>query len=191
MALPRNEQDAQLRSSVPSDNLHLENSFEDNGVSGQHVLDMLTLESDVFQRCFSAQPAPTVLQRFNRGKVALLLRDLAATAALRPHSALFSQQLLDLTHRWWSEAGGPEIEVNDIYPLRPRLTSALSCTLQGILSRPRSSIQTPGSQPAPSPTFSQLSLLLSTGVSLTTLRLCTQPWQSTKLLPKSIASWSQ
>ena len=82
-----------------SDNLHLENSFEDSGVSGQLVFDMLTLESDVFQRCLSAQPAPTALQRFNRCKGALLLRDLVATADLPAHSALFSQQLLDLTHR--------------------------------------------------------------------------------------------
>ena len=74
--------------SVPfSDNLHLENSFEDNGGSGQHVLDLLALEFDVFQRCLSAQPAPTALQRSNRGKCAHLLRDLAATAELPPHSA--------------------------------------------------------------------------------------------------------
>ena len=118
MALPRNEQGPQrLRSVSLSDNLHLENSFEDNGVSGQHVLDLLALEFDVFQRCLSAQPAPTALQRFNRCKCAHLLRDLAATADLPPHSALFSQQLLDLTHRWWSEAEGPDIDVNDVYPL--------------------------------------------------------------------------
>ena len=59
MALPRNEQ-------ALFDNLHLENSFEDNGVSGQQVLDLLTLEDDVFQRCLSAQPAPTAQQRSNR-----------------------------------------------------------------------------------------------------------------------------
>ena len=69
--------------------------------SWQLVLDMLTLESDVCQRCLSAQPAPTAPQRFNRCNGALLLRDLAAPADLPLHSALFCQQL-DLTHRWWS-----------------------------------------------------------------------------------------
>ena len=50
MALPRNEQDPQNGISVSSfDTLRLENSFEDNGVSGQLVLDMLTLENDIFQ----------------------------------------------------------------------------------------------------------------------------------------------
>ena len=44
---------------------------------------MLTLESDVLQRCLSAQPAPTALQRLNRCKGVLLLRDLAAD--LPPH----------------------------------------------------------------------------------------------------------
>ena len=166
------------------------NSFEDNVVSGQqHVLDMLTLESDVFQLCLSAQPAPAALQRFNRCKGALLLRDLAARAPL-PHSALFSQQLLDLT------GGGRKLQAPTSKstistPLRLRLTLALNCTPQGTLSWPHFSFQTPGSQPAPSPTFSQLLLLFSTGVSLTTFRLCTQPGQSTKLLPKNIASWSQ
>ena len=66
-----------------STDLHFENSFEDNGVAGQQVLDLLALEDDVFQRCLSAQPAPTV-QRTNRGKCAHLLRDLAAAAAPLP-----------------------------------------------------------------------------------------------------------
>ena len=73
MAFPRHEQEPQRRSSVSSDILHLENIFEDNGVSGQRVNDMLTLERDVFQRSLSAQQAPTALQRFNRRKSALLL----------------------------------------------------------------------------------------------------------------------
>ena len=78
---------------------------------------MLTLERDVFQRSLTAQPAPTALQRFNKSKCAHLLRDLAASADLAPHSVLFSQQLLDLTHRWWSEAEDPDIDVNDVYSL--------------------------------------------------------------------------
>ena len=85
MALPRNEQGPQRhRSVLIFDNLHLENSFEDNGVSGQQVLDLLALEDDVFQRWLSAQLASTALQSSNRGKCAHLLRDLAATADLRP-----------------------------------------------------------------------------------------------------------
>ena len=82
--------------------LHVEKSVGDNGVSGQQVLDLLVLEDDVFQRCLCAQPAPTARQRSNRSKYAHFLRDLAATA----DSALFSQQLLNMTHRWWSEADG-------------------------------------------------------------------------------------
>ena len=50
-----------------------------------------------------------------RRKSARLLRDLAATADLPPHCVLFSQQLLDLTHRWWSEAEDPDMD--DVYPL--------------------------------------------------------------------------
>ena len=94
------------------------------GVSGQIVLDILTLESDVFQRCLSAQPVSTALQRFSRCKCAHLLRDLAAAADLPlTVSALFSQQLLDLTHRWWSEVEDPDIDVNDTYFL-----AAAACT---------------------------------------------------------------
>ena len=83
MALPHNEQ---VRSVPLFDNLHLENSFEDNGVSGQQVVDLLALEDGVFQRCLSAQLAPAALQRCNRGR-----------CAHQPsHCALFSQQPLDL-----------------------------------------------------------------------------------------------
>ena len=63
----------------------------------------------------SERSAHTALQRFTRCKCAHLLRDLAATADLPPHSAIFSQQLLDLTHRW-SQPEEPDIDVNDVYP---------------------------------------------------------------------------
>ena len=43
------------------------------------------------------------MQRYVRRKCGFLLRDLVAAANLPPHGALFSQQLLDLTHRWWTE----------------------------------------------------------------------------------------
>ena len=78
------------------------------------MLDLLALEDDVIQRCLSAQPAPHSVAEVQQGQVcAHLLRDLASTAP----SALFSQQLLDLTCRWWSEAEGPDIDVNDVYSL--------------------------------------------------------------------------
>ena len=72
MALPRKEQGPQRFKSVPLfDHLHLENSFEDDGVAWQQVLDLLALEDDVFRRCLSAQPDPTALQRSNREASAL------------------------------------------------------------------------------------------------------------------------
>ena len=119
VVLPRNVQDPQgLRPVSLFDNLHLKDSFEDNGVSGQQVLDLfLALEDDVFQRCLSAQPDPTALQRSNRGKGALLLRDLDATVDLPPHCSLLALQLLDLTHRRWSKSEGPDIEEENVYAL--------------------------------------------------------------------------
>ena len=54
------------------------------------MLDTLALEDDVFQRCLSAQPDPTALQRSNRGKCVHLLRDLDATADLAPLPAFRS-----------------------------------------------------------------------------------------------------
>ena len=96
------------RSILLCSNLHLENSFEDNGVAGRQVLDLLALEDDVFQRYLSTQPDPTALQRSNRGKCAHLLRDLNATAVLPPRCPLLALQLLDLTYRW-SESKGPDI----------------------------------------------------------------------------------
>ena len=38
-------------------------------------------------------------------------------ANLPPHCPLFALQLLDLTHRWWSESEGPDIEEGDFYSL--------------------------------------------------------------------------
>ena len=53
----------------------------------------------------------------HRRKCVFLLRDLAAAADLPPHSALFSQQLMDLTHRWRTEREDPDIDINDVQPL--------------------------------------------------------------------------
>ena len=191
MAFPRNEQDAQLRSPASSDNLHFGNIFEENGASGQHVNDMLTLERDVFQRCLSAQTAPTALQRFNRRKSVLLLQDLAATADLPPHSVLFSQQLLDLTHRCWSEAEDPDIDVNDVHSLAAATCICINCTPQGTLIRPRCSFQTLAARSLPDPAFSRLSLLFLSSICLTTFRCCVQPGRSMKSSLKNIVSWSQ
>ena len=117
MALARIEQGPQRFRPVPLfDNLHLENSFEDNGVAGEQVVDFLAL-GDVFQRCLSAQSGPTAPQRSNRGKCAHFLRDLAATANLPFDCPLFVLRLLDLTRRWWSGTEGPDIEEGDAYPL--------------------------------------------------------------------------
>ena len=59
MAFPRNEQGPPRFTSAPLfGNLHLENCFEDNGVGGQQVLDLLVLEDDVFQRCLSGKLEP-------------------------------------------------------------------------------------------------------------------------------------
>ena len=124
--------------------------MEEHGVSNQLVLDMLTLENDIFQRCLLAQPAPTTLQRFNRRKCSHLLRDLAATADLPSHSAVFSQQLLDLTHRWWSEAEDPDIDVHDVSPA----AAAYMCIkLHSAMYPDLASFQLPDPrQPARSPT---------------------------------------
>ena len=87
------------RSSVSPLGLELENILEVHGVSWQITDEMIALEVETHRRCFPAQPALSASQRYNRRKCALLLRDLAAAANL----PLFSQQLLDLTHRGWSE----------------------------------------------------------------------------------------
>ena len=57
------------------------------------------------------QPTLSALQ-----KCAHLLRDLAATVDLPPHSSLFSLQLLDLAHRW-SEREDNDIDIFDVLPL--------------------------------------------------------------------------
>ena len=53
-----------------------------------------------------------------------LLRDLDATADLPNHCSLFALQLLDLTHRWWSEFEDPDIEEGDVYFLAAALHTA-------------------------------------------------------------------
>ena len=55
--------------------------------------------------------APEVQQ----GKCAHLLRDLDATVDLPAHCSLVALQVLDLTHRCWSEYEGPGIEEGDVF----------------------------------------------------------------------------
>ena len=54
---------------------------------------------------------------FSATTASYLLRDLAATADLPRHSALFSQQLLELTHKWWTEREDNAIDIIDVHPL--------------------------------------------------------------------------
>ena len=137
-------------------------------LAGQQVLDILALEDDVFQRCLSAQPDPTALKRSNRCKCAYLLRDLADTADLPPHCALFSQQLLDLTHRWWSETEGPDIEEVMSMPWQQWFT------LHSARYPDPAPFQLPDTRQraAPSLTFSRLLPPFRAGANLTTRRLC-------------------
>ena len=165
MALPSSEQG-------PSSTISTSRTFSrTTGSQGNKCLTLWRWRMTSFSGV-SAQPAPTVLQRSNRGECAHLLRDLAATADPL-HCALFSQQLLGVTHRRWSETEGPNIEEGVMSnPCRQRLISALNCTPPGTLTRLHSSFQTLGSRPALSPTFSRLLPLLWAGANLTTCRLC-------------------
>ena len=65
---------------------------------------------------FSAAGA-AALRRSNRGKCAYLWRDLDATGDLPPHCPLFAVQLVDLTHRRWSESEGPDVEEGEVFTL--------------------------------------------------------------------------
>ena len=90
------------RGSVSPGDLELENVFEDHGLSWLIIDEMFALELETYRRCLPTKPVLSALRRYNRRKRA------AATADLPPNSALFSQRLLDLTHKW------SEREDNDI-----------------------------------------------------------------------------
>ena len=74
--------------------LELDALFEDRGVSWLAFHEMFALVWAPYRRCLPAQPILSALQRYNRWKCAHLLRDLAATVDLPPHSAFFSLQFL-------------------------------------------------------------------------------------------------
>ena len=130
------------------------------------------LELETYRRCFPAQPVLSALQG---RKCTHLLRDLATTADLPPNSALFSQQLLDLTHRS-SEREDNDMDIGDVH----LLAAAVYIHVKLRSARyPRS-----GSTPIPRPSaacsptgrfFCPQSLLHSSPCpSSTTLHCCTQ-----------------
>ena len=90
------------RGSPSPGDLELGNIFEDHGVSRQITVEMLALELETHRRCCPAQLVLSALQRFNRRMWAHLVRHLAATANLPPHSALF-----------FPAAGGPDSQMVD------------------------------------------------------------------------------
>ena len=126
-----------------------------------------------------------------RGASALhLLRDLATTADLPPNSALFSQQLLDLTHRS-SEREDTTWTLATSTSWQPQSISMLSCARRGIQDpvphQPRPSAAcsptgrsahspccTPRQAPAPQRSIAALSLE-----------------QFRKLSQRNIVSWGQ
>ena len=89
----------------------LENVFEDLLVDHRRNVCACLGDISVLLSCATGS---LCLQRYNRRKCAHLLRDLAATAHLPPNSALFFQQLLELTHRWWSEREDNDIDIGDV-----------------------------------------------------------------------------
>ena len=100
--------------SQSSGNLYLENSLEDHGVSGQLVLDKITFEDSVPQRCRALQLALTAHQLLRRREGVSILGDIAPS-----QKAFFlSLQLLDMSHRRWSSCNASvALEFGDIHSL--------------------------------------------------------------------------
>ena len=148
---------------------------------------MFALELATHRRCTPAQPILSALQRYNRRKCAHPLRDLDATVDLSPHSALFSLQLMDLTHGWWSDREDNDIHIFDVLPLAAAISSKLY------------SAEYPDPDPFPGLqqhaahllTCSRPSPHSSPGASLTTLHRCTLGAQFSKLSLRSVASSGQ
>ena len=68
-------------------------------------------------RCLLQQSPPREQFRGQRVSGKQVFDLLALERPRRYSRALFSQQLLDLTHRWWSDTEGTDIEEGDVYPL--------------------------------------------------------------------------
>ena len=77
---------------VSTGDLELDALFEVKKCSMMAIDEMFAKELATFRRCF--------WQRYNRRKCAHIQRELATTADLPSHSALFYLQLLDLAHKW-------------------------------------------------------------------------------------------
>ena len=112
MALPRDHVDQLLRCPVSPDDLQLENILDDNGVSGQLVdgwhwsgipFGAVSRRSRLPQRCRGSTDAS-----------ALSFSVIFPQQLTCRSTALFSQQLLDLTHRWWTEREDPDIDINGV-----------------------------------------------------------------------------
>ena len=159
------------RGSSSPGNLELVHIFEDHEVSWLIIDEMFALELETYRRCFPAQRVLSALPRYNRHKCAHLLRDLAATADLPPHSALFSQQLLDMTHRWWSEGDDNDIIIVDVLPLAAAVYVHIELR----------SARYPGPDPSPDPQQPRPSPHFLPGASLTTPHCCTQRGQFREL----------
>ena len=81
--------------------------------------------------------------------------------------------------------------MNDVYPLAAEAYICIKLHSARYPHLAHFILQIPSSWPAPSPTFSRLSLLFLAGASLIALRLCIRLRQCMKLWPKNIATWSQ
>ena len=90
------------RSPVSPFGLELENILEDHGVSWQSVDEMLALEVETSQHCTGTTDARL---------------SFCGISPLQLAASLFSQQLLDPTHRVWTERADTDIDINDIQPL--------------------------------------------------------------------------
>ena len=162
----------------------LENILEDHGVSWQIIGEVLAVELGTYRRCFPAQPALSAMQRHNWRKCAFLLRDLAAAANLPPFGAL-SQQLLDLTHRWWTARADTDIDINDIHPVAAAVYTHIK------LHSERYPGPAPFQLPRPSPASPLRDRHSHSYRALLPRPYCTQPGRSNKLSQNSVVSWSQ
>ena len=97
------------------------------------VDEILALEVEPNSAAFQRKPALSALQRWNRHKRAFLVRELAAATHLPPHGALFSQQLLDLTHRGGQKGQIPTLHsawtVQKVITEECRIVKSVHCEL--------------------------------------------------------------
>ena len=143
MGLPRNEQGP--AASLVSTSLR--QSPEDNGVSGQQVLDLLSWRVTSFS---GVSQRPTALHRSNRASALTSCATSPQLPTRRPTARS------SLCSRWWSETEGLDTGEGDVKSL-----AAVACIGIKLHSARYSHpapfcFQTFGSRPAPSLTFSRL-----------------------------------